>query len=285
MTFVGKVLVVVQVVLSVCFMTFAGAVYTVQTNGTKKADDLGKQMASLQSAARDADQEFADYKTQATADLKAQKTRADTFQAQAAGLTQQVAALKADNERTATERNRQTELARVANIEAGERRNEAQRQRTVNKNLHALIDKLVAQVRGLEDAVYGRDRTMKSVNRRHTQLLQQVAFLRKVVRLNRLSTDPAEYADKNTPPPSVTGVVLNTLPGHRQRATLIEISIGSDDGLVKGNELDVYRSAGKGSYLGKIRIVYVTPDKSVGELIEKTKNGVIKRGDNATTKL
>jgi len=285
MTFVGKVLVVVQVVLSVCFMTFAGAVYTVQTNWKKKADDLGKQVASLQSASRDADQEFTDYKTTATANLKAQKTRADTFQAQAAGLAQQVAALKADNERTATESNRQTELARVANIEAGERRKEALRQGAVNKNLHTLIDKLVAQVRGLEDAVYGRDRTMKAVSRRHTQLLQQVAFLRKVVRLNRLSTDPAEYAGKNTPPPSVTGVVLNTLPGQRQRATLIEISIGSDDGLVKGNKLDVYRSAGKGSYLGKIRIVYVTPDKSVGELIEKTKNGVIKRGDNATTKL
>jgi len=126
---------------------------------------------------------------------------------------------------------------------------------------------------------------VKLVNRRHTQLLEQVAFLRKVVRLNHLSTEPADYADKSTPPPNVTGLVLNTLPGQRQRATLIEISIGSDDGLAKGNELDVYRSSGKGAYLGKIRLVYVTPDKSVGELIEKTKNGVIQRGDNATTKL
>ena len=32
MTFVGKVLVIVQVVLSLCFMAFAGAVYTVQQN-------------------------------------------------------------------------------------------------------------------------------------------------------------------------------------------------------------------------------------------------------------
>jgi len=285
MTFVGKVLVVVQVVLSVCFMTFAGAVFTVQTNWKQKADNLGEDVASLKKNIRDTDQEFTKYKTDSTADLKKQKDRADTLQAQAAGLTGQVAALKADNERTATERNRQSELAVTASIEAGERRNEASRQRTVNKNLHTLIDKLVAQVRGLEDAVYGRDRSIKTINRRHTQLLQQVAFLQKVVRLNRLSTDPAQYADKSAPPPNVTGVVLNTLPGKRQRATLIEISIGGDDGLVKGNELDVYRSAGKGSYLGKIRIVYVTPDKSVGEVIEKTKNGVIQRGDNATTKL
>ena len=285
MTFVGKVLVVVQVVLSVCFMAFAGAVYTVQTNWKKKSDTLGSDIAKRKTEQQDADQEFSGYKTKTTADLKSQKTRADTFQAQAAGLAQQVAALKTENERIATERNRQAELARTANIEASERRKEAVRQNAVNKNLHALIDKLVAQVRGLEDAVYGKDRTVKLVNRRHTQLLEQVAFLRKVVRLNHLSTEPADYADKSTPPPNVTGLVLNTLPGQRQRATLIEISIGSDDGLAKGNELDVYRSSGKGAYLGKIRLVYVTPDKSVGELIEKTKNGVIQRGDNATTKL
>jgi len=149
MTFVGKVLVVVQVVLSVCFMAFAGAVYTVQTNWMKKADTLGSDIAKRKTEQQDADQEFSDYKTKTTADLKSQKTRADTFQAQAAGLAQQVAALKTENERIATERNRQAELARTANIEASERRKEAVRQNAVNKNLHALIDKLVAQVRGL----------------------------------------------------------------------------------------------------------------------------------------
>ena len=36
---------------------------------------------------------------------------------------------------------------------------------------------------------------------------------------------------------------------------------------------------------GEIVIINTTPDKSVGEVIENTRNGVIQKGDNVTTKL
>jgi hypothetical protein len=38
-------------------------------------------------------------------------------------------------------------------------------------------------------------------------------------------------------------------------------------------------------FLCKIVIVNTTPDKAVGEVIESTRNGVIQKGDNVTTKL
>jgi chromosome segregation ATPase len=50
MTFVGKVLVVVQVVLSLCFMAFAGAVYTVQQEW-KTAHD--KKVAELDASKKE----------------------------------------------------------------------------------------------------------------------------------------------------------------------------------------------------------------------------------------
>ena len=37
--------------------------------------------------------------------------------------------------------------------------------------------------------------------------------------------------------------------------------------------------------LGKIRVVETWPDKAVCEVVNKTKNGIIQRGDNVTTKL
>jgi hypothetical protein len=67
----------------------------------------------------------------------------------------------------------------------------------------------------------------------------------------------------------------------------VELSIGSDDGLLKGNELDVVRISGndRSDWLGKVRVVDVGPDWAVAEIILPAKNGIIQEGDNVTTKL
>ncbi len=72
------------------------------------------------------------------------------------------------------------------------------------------------------------------------------------------------------------------------RTEFVEVSIGSDDGLLKNHLLDVYRSSAAGGapkYLGKIKIVYVTNDRAVGQVVQAAKNGIIERGDNVTTRL
>jgi hypothetical protein len=105
-----------------------------------------------------------------------------------------------------------------------------------------------------------------------------------------ISADAAELAAKSAPPPRVEGIIEEVNAARRQGSSeLVEISLGSDDGLKKGHEMTVYRSGLKGGqrpkFLGKIRIVDTKPDKAVGEVIEGTRNGVIQKGDNVTTKL
>ena len=46
MTFVGKILVVVQLVLSLLFMTFAGAVFSVEQNWKTARDDVQQELSS-----------------------------------------------------------------------------------------------------------------------------------------------------------------------------------------------------------------------------------------------
>ena len=71
-------------------------------------------------------------------------------------------------------------------------------------------------------------------------------------------------------------------------AELVEISLGSDQGLKKGHEMTVYRSGlnkgANGKYLAKIVIVNTYPDKAVGRVIEGSRNGVIQKGDNVSTR-
>ena len=53
MTFVGKVLIVVQVVMSLCFMAFAGAVYVTHENWKTKYEDSEQRIAQLNKAKSD----------------------------------------------------------------------------------------------------------------------------------------------------------------------------------------------------------------------------------------
>ena len=64
--------------------------------------------------------------------------------------------------------------------------------------------------------------------------------------------------------------------------TLVEISIGSDDGIKKGHVLHVYRG---NSYLGTITIKDTEADRSVGEVDKKLQRGQIREKDIVTTKL
>ena len=55
-----------------------------------------------------------------------------------------------------------------------------------------------------------------------------------------------------------------------------------DDGLQQGHELEVYRDD---TYLGRVRIVTVRPDKAVAEVMKDYKRGFIQRGDRVASRL
>jgi hypothetical protein len=89
--------------------------------------------------------------------------------------------------------------------------------------------------------------------------------------------DGTVRTDVDRIPPKVDGIVVNV--GDKD---LIEISIGEDDGILIGHQLDVYRDD---AYLGKVKIVKTSPDRAVAEIIPEFKRGAIRKGDRVATKL
>lgn len=285
MSFVGKVLIVVQVVLSVCFMAFAGAVFTVQSSWKDKAANLNEELAGINSSLSDTRAELAQFKEDMTAQLKDSQTKADQFEAQNAALQRELDLERKGHETTRTELKAQQALAQIAGEEAQLRRDEAIRQRVENKKLHQSLDRLMTQVRSQEDQLFNKERSQKEMVAKQRSILDELATLKSILSANDLSADPNAYDKLRQPPPEVQGVVLETRKSKQNGIEFVEISIGSDDGLAEGHDLYVYRQNGEGKYLGKIRLVHVTPDTAVGTVITRAKNGVIQRGDNVTTKL
>jgi len=66
---------------------------------------------------------------------------------------------------------------------------------------------------------------------------------------------------------------------------LVEISIGTDDGIQKGRFLDVYRLSGdQGIYIGRLQVVKTSPDVSVCKSIPEFERRTLQKGDRVTTR-
>lgn len=282
MHFVGKILVVLQVVLSLMFMAFAGAVYTYQTNWRNEANQVQQRLTESQQALNDAETSHDAYVAETDASLKRQQDRADTFEARASNLQQELDDAREQLETARTELENAQALAAIAGEEAQMRRDEAISLREIIGNLHTSREELVANNRSLEDKLFSNELIRQQYADRYERLQNEHAVYKQVVQANDI--DVETYVAETTPPPEVKGRVMMRKE-RRNAPDLVQISIGSDDGLARGHELYVYRMTGKGKFLGKIRIDYVDPDVAVGTVIDRAKNGIIQRGDNVTTKL
>ncbi len=101
--------------------------------------------------------------------------------------------------------------------------------------------------------------------------------------LDRLKSEPVEQqlVEAGTPPPAPEGVILAVSENH-----LVEVSLGSDDGLRKGQRLDVYRSQEPSKLcVGRIEVVRTQPDTSVCHIISKLELTPMEKGDRVTTRL
>jgi hypothetical protein len=104
------------------------------------------------------------------------------------------------------------------------------------------------------------------------ELAKQLAQAQTVLRHYSLSI----YTPLDKTPPAVDGLVTAV----RDDNKLVEITLGTDMGVLKGHQLEVTRSAGGVSmYLGRIEVVDAKVDRSVCKVIEEMRRGAIQRGD------
>jgi hypothetical protein len=80
----------------------------------------------------------------------------------------------------------------------------------------------------------------------------------------------------NEPPPPLNGLVTKV----STTGQLIEVTVGSDDGLRKDHTMEVFNDK---RYLGRMKVIETKPDSAVGRM--EILNGRIQRGDRVATKL
>jgi predicted nucleic acid-binding Zn-ribbon protein len=280
MNLVGKICVVLIFVFSLVFMTGAmltymshrnwrDAVLNPQTGYKQKLTQAETKYKELEGVRQRLETELANERVSRQRAVAALVQETTDLQNRAEQLTKQEAALKANTaQAVAAMEATQTTLAKLRNEIEGLRTDidTARNERDENFNKAVKLEDQLAQATGTLDRLNKQNQTLVADLSKYQLALQ----------------DANIQLDRNGPP-RLDGVVLAS-----RDSGLVEISLGSDDGLEKGHELDVYRTgrtAAENKYLGKVRVVETEPDKSVAQILPNFRKGTIQKEDRVATRL
>jgi hypothetical protein len=280
MNLVGTIFVVLIFVMSLVFMSFAVAVYATHRNwrevvllpktGLKDQLDEAKVKNEglkneLDKVTRERDAEKAariDAVTKLENDLRVRTKERNDRDRDLAALVQ------SERNAVALAKTAVDEAARKEKESAGLRTDVLQTQRDRDANFKEVVR--------LTDELHQAVNDRVQLQNRLTTLAQDLAKAKEV--LLKLGRNPNETDTQ----PIVDGLITSTSGGG-----LVEISLGSDDGLRKGHQLEVYRiSGGASTYVGRIEVALTKPEKSVCKLAPNfPQNSNMMKGDRVATKI
>jgi len=275
MTFVGRILVIVIMLFSLIFLGISTVVYSTSKNWKTATQEQMKKVEELKKKLTDA-------QAQKDAAAKGQEEANNKFEALAKNLTNQISTLEDQMKRDTgqlqdareklgiAERNARSTLDEVES-----RRKETLLLRDQKSTVEKQANEFKLHQAELNDKIRELERMLESATKNNSDLRERVAKFSTLLRQSGLSDDITQIKGIESPPP-VQGEVTRVDPSNRS----IEMSIGSDDGLVAGHELYVFRTSPRPEYVGKISVVSADPDQAVGKVVGHTYQGKkIKEGD------
>ncbi len=276
MTLVGKIFTVLVLIMSISFMMLAVTVFATHRNWQAMVTDPGglkSQIEALSKTNGELRDEIVRAKDQIALEQAARRFALAAGQARLEQLdealelrTQEYTDLLAAHGTIVETLDRNQNI-----LESLTKENEGLR--TEIRTAQQARDDYFNQVVMLTDSVNRMEGNSRTLQEQHDMLLVQNGKMAKVMRKFEISVDTP--VDGITP--RVDGYVIAV-----NDTNLIEISIGSDDGLRKNHFMEVYR---KNNYVGRVEIVMVKPDRAVAKIIPEFRRAIIRKGDRVAPKL
>lgn len=268
----GKIFVFGVFVMSLMLMSFAVAIYSSHVNwqevAKKKQEDLDK----LKTEETSLNQEI----TRLTANVATSEAARDQvvakFQQALIEKDKELKTLKDARDDKLTEM--QKKIADLATVEADltRARGEVTKLQAEVRDKQQKVDSQVTRAAEIAGQLHEKESFLEIANERKAQLEKQVAQARLLLKQNGLSLDslPKDRV------PTMNGVVVAVADD------AIEVSLGFDDGLQTGHQIEVYRND---EYLGRAIVKSVKPDRAIAVLVREYSRGIVQRGDKVTTRL
>ncbi|MBI1248782.1 hypothetical protein GC197_13190 [bacterium] len=280
MTLIGKIFTVLILLMSLVFMTIAMTVYATHKNwrDVVKGDSSGNQglektISELNAQATALQKEIGDLKMKLQQERAARASALQTLLTRTRLQDDQLTTLSKENERLVkSEDMMKTNLELTLNNEKALKQ-EVDQLRSDIKIAQADRDKIFNEVVLKTDELQQRKVEQERLAERAQSLTAQTARMKRVL----TAFGKTEFTPVDGIAPPLDGYITAV-----NNANLVEINLGSDDGIHIGNQLEVFRGQ---TYLGRIIIKETAPDHAVGEIVRENRRGQILKGDHVSTKL
>ena len=282
MNAVGKMLVVLQLCLSLLFVCFAGATYSLQATWRDKATEAENQVTSLKGNLADVQTEKERLVGEAERQMKVAMEARDNAAVELE--TAQRTAESADRLRSEVEQARDRAIAEniQAAAEADSRRAESV---VLRQEIETQRTRLVAQLAAIRETENETLEQSKLLNKYRQSDEKQVAEkIRLTDLLRSKGIDPNEQVEGKVQDAveKVDGRVLARLQSRSRTQEFVRITLGSDDEIEEGMVLPVFR---RDKFVCDIRISVVQSDTSVGIVVASSRQSSVQEGDRVTTRL
>jgi hypothetical protein len=267
MTLTGKILVVLNMMMGIFFMGFAMIVYETRA-------DLRKEIQTLNNTTNLTTANLSQAKTELTAANEAKAKIEEEKNQAVAKANEEIASLKASTDALKKDlaefRTRVSEdeaVAAKATDNQTIRDDEIQQLRKFREELITQKTALLKENTELKDKLQQATNDLKLTQARNEDVVGQVSELERyiaAVRQNFKVPGPEEVlgavgAQAPPPPPDVEGIVTKV----DKEGKFAQISLGEDDGLRPGQQLQVWRQKPEPKYLGSVKVTTTEPTSAV----------------------
>ena len=276
MNAVGKILVMLNLVMSLVFMSFAILVYSTHKNWEEVVKGgqsspipggLNGEIARLRKENATAGEEIAALKNENSREIKSRDDRLAMLESKSVTLQQQLTTKQAEVEAVRADKTKTTAAIDALIQQNGIKSDEIRQLTETIAGFRVQIEEMQRKTLVLTGNVAGLSTLLANAREQYQVILaelqkakQQIAG--KAVGQNALKLD---------------GIVENATSDG-----LVQISLGADDGVTRGMTFEVSREA---KYLGRIEILQTSADKAVGKALPEFKKGNIEKNDNVSTRL
>jgi peptidoglycan hydrolase CwlO-like protein len=270
---IGKMFVFAVFVMSLLLMSFAVAIYSSHVNWQEEAKKTEDRLKKLTEEKSGLTQEI----TRLTKNVAASEAARDQviakFQQALLEKDKILTELKEERDRKLTDM--QKELTKLATVEQDltRAREEVAMLQGQVRDKQKKVDEQVTRAAELAGQLHEKESFLEIASERKAQLEKQVSQARVLLKQNGLTLDSLPRGDRV---PTLNGFVTAVADDS------IEVSLGVDDGLQAGHQIEVFRGD---EYLGRAIVKSVKPDRSVAVLVKEYVRGIIQRGDKVTTRL
>jgi hypothetical protein len=282
MNLVGKIFVVCIFVMSMVFASFAIMVYATHTNWRDeiyRTAPVGNKGIGWKERYKQKEEELAnltnernELEVKATADKLAHSQALSKSEAEVQSLSNELNSANAERAQKAAELTSSNNALKQAQDNLSNAVAEVQKLRDENVTLQKETDAQIKRSIELTDGLAKANGDRSVLKERNEQLTLDVDNATRL--LKGLGMSIKDPSDASKIP--VVGII--TAVSHSK----VELSIGVDDGVRIGQELDIYRGD---KYVGRVKVVEARPDNAVATVLGEYQQFPIQRGDNVGSEL